>query len=325
MLSKNILLSIIIPAYNSERFIQNMLSMLLSQGLEDCEVIVVNDGSHDKTKEICLSYSDKYSSIKTISIENSGVSVARNTGMAAAQGEYIYFLDSDDTLAPNTLSFFKEIVKNHDAIDVFAFGYETRKDNKTFKKYRYGKYSGLVFNEPTDFLKLYFSKRINCHICSVVFLRRLLLKNQLLFNANVKIGEDIEFLIRAFSFSNSFYYNARLCFIYQIRNDSTMAGYNGYSIEQFNSFLLIKECITSICMRIPFILEEANFFLSNSYCSNLFYYLYSHFKDNEINHRFISHKKTLNSRVYGAFFRFIIILITRIIPLKILFIIFKKI
>jgi glycosyltransferase involved in cell wall biosynthesis len=97
------LLSIIIPAYNSDEYIYNALSMLVDQGLEDCEVIVVNDGSTDNTERICRLFITEHHHIRIISlVKNSGVSVARNTGLIEAKGKYICFFDSDDAFMPNT-------------------------------------------------------------------------------------------------------------------------------------------------------------------------------------------------------------------------------
>ena len=75
-----ILLSIIIPAYNSGRFLPATLSMLVQQGLDDCEVIIINDGSIDSTESICRDFSNRCSEIRFISQENQGVSAARNRG-----------------------------------------------------------------------------------------------------------------------------------------------------------------------------------------------------------------------------------------------------
>ena len=122
------LLSIIIPCYNSARFITATLDMLVEQGLQDCEIIVVNDGSTDSTAELVERYTHTYPNITLINKCNEGVSVARNTGINVANGEYIYFLDSDDTLSPGTLTFFKEtIVANLDT-EMFAFGYKSYRD-----------------------------------------------------------------------------------------------------------------------------------------------------------------------------------------------------
>lgn len=94
-----ILLSIIIPVYNVQNYIGECLDSLLCQKLDDCEIIVVNDGSTDNSLRIIEDYAPKFNGIvRIISQENSGLSSARNKGVKYAKGEYIYFLDSDDYL-----------------------------------------------------------------------------------------------------------------------------------------------------------------------------------------------------------------------------------
>ncbi len=94
--------SIIVPVYNVERYIDKCLKSLVNQTLEDIEIIIVNDGSTDKSKEKIQKYIEKYSAkIKYFEKENGGLSVARNYGMRFAKGEYIGFLDSDDYVEKN--------------------------------------------------------------------------------------------------------------------------------------------------------------------------------------------------------------------------------
>lgn len=92
-------ISIIIPAYNSEDCIKRCLDSLISQSTVGAEIIIVNDGSVDNTESICSEYVKNHDNIHLISIPNSGVSVARNTGLEKAKGKYIAFVDADDYVA----------------------------------------------------------------------------------------------------------------------------------------------------------------------------------------------------------------------------------
>ena len=89
-------ISIVIPTYNSEKYIARCLDSVLAQEERDFEAIVVNDGSKDKTAVLVEEYVKKDKRIILINQENGGVSKARNTGLDRAQGEYIFFVDSDD-------------------------------------------------------------------------------------------------------------------------------------------------------------------------------------------------------------------------------------
>ena len=100
--------SVIVPAYNSEKYIEETLDCLLDQTLQDIEVIIVNDGSTDSTADIASSYCAKDSRFSLINKENGGVSLARNTGLRKAGGRYVLFLDSDDILTPQSLEEFSK-------------------------------------------------------------------------------------------------------------------------------------------------------------------------------------------------------------------------
>lgn len=120
-------LSIIIPCYNAEKFIQKCVESILVQKGFDFEVILVNDGATDKTLEISENLAQTDERIKVINQENKGLSGARNSGIEQAQGKYIMFVDADDWLEPNS---FDEIYKNFNNEDLFCFSYNRVFDNK---------------------------------------------------------------------------------------------------------------------------------------------------------------------------------------------------
>lgn len=113
-------LSIIIPVYNVENFLVRCLESVTSPVEDDCEVIIIDDGSTDNCPEIIRSFSDDYPEyIISIRQENQGLGGARNTGLKAARGEYIVFLDSDDYLSPGALSEMKAAVSDDPDICIF--------------------------------------------------------------------------------------------------------------------------------------------------------------------------------------------------------------
>lgn len=107
--------SIIIPAYNAEKYLQAAIESVISQSDSDWELILVDDGSTDSTPEICDKAAKANKKIKTIHRKNGGLSAARNTGLDAATGEFIAFLDADDLLAPDFLRLLSDALKNTDA------------------------------------------------------------------------------------------------------------------------------------------------------------------------------------------------------------------
>lgn len=98
------MVSVIIPAYNAARYINETINSVLSQDYTNWELLIVNDGSTDSTKSIIDNYAAKDSRIATIHKSNSGVSDSRNTGIRLAKGDYVFFLDADDVWNHNNLS-----------------------------------------------------------------------------------------------------------------------------------------------------------------------------------------------------------------------------
>lgn len=92
----NILVSIIVPVYNTGKYLYKCLDSILNQTLQEIELILVDDGSDDNSGAICDFYSERDKRVRVIHKKNEGVSIARNVGMQAAKGEYIGFVDSDD-------------------------------------------------------------------------------------------------------------------------------------------------------------------------------------------------------------------------------------
>ena len=102
-MDKKKLISVIIPIYNTEQYLKECLDSVCSQSYKDIEIICINDGSTDNSEEIMRDYAKKDSRIKILSQHNQGISISRNNGIERAQGEYIFFLDSDDTIEPNAI------------------------------------------------------------------------------------------------------------------------------------------------------------------------------------------------------------------------------
>lgn len=121
-----VVVSVIIPVYNVEKFLDETIQSVLDQELEEIEIILVNDGSTDSSAAICKKYASVDPRISFFDQENRGVSVARNHGLSHARGEYVYFLDSDDTIASDFLLEAVTIARNSDADIVVLGEYFTR-------------------------------------------------------------------------------------------------------------------------------------------------------------------------------------------------------
>lgn len=114
------LFSIIIPVYNTEKYLKTCVQSVIDQNYSDYEIIIVDDGSSDRSPQILNEFLESFCFIQVIRQENKGLGGARNTGILHAKGKYLVFLDSDDYLAPNMLQICAEYLTHYE-VDIFAF------------------------------------------------------------------------------------------------------------------------------------------------------------------------------------------------------------
>lgn len=110
--------SILIPAYNAERFLMRCIESILKQTYEELEIIVINDGSHDGTWELCNKYEKQEQRIQVIDQQNKGVAAARNVGLKNATGDYILFVDADDWIEPDMVERLMNAISEQELIDI---------------------------------------------------------------------------------------------------------------------------------------------------------------------------------------------------------------
>lgn len=114
--------SVVLPVYNVERYLKRCIHSVLEQNREDYEMILVDDGSTDGSPAICDDYAESYPHIRVIHKENGGLSSARNAGIKAAQGEYVWFVDSDDWIEPDALNRLDQTIGSEQP-ELVRFGY----------------------------------------------------------------------------------------------------------------------------------------------------------------------------------------------------------
>ncbi len=201
-MESEVLVSVVIPTYNAEKFIRESLEAAIRQSYRNIEIIVVDDGSGDSTIQICQSYADKDSRIRLFTHENSGVSATRNRGIRHAKGEYIVFVDADDypeddmiecylsaleqwkdkelafvVCGMYTDNLYNKHVENTESILEDAHGY-VRGENYLLTRSSAATLSWLkLFNFVTN--KLYDLRKIK--------------ENGIWFDNDIKIGEDLKF------------------------------------------------------------------------------------------------------------------------------------
>lgn len=126
--------SVIVPVYNVEKLLQRCIDSILAQTFTDFELLLIDDGSKDKSGEICDEYAAKDSRIRVFHKQNGGVSTARNIGIDKAQGEWIYFVDSDDIVLPSALGTFCSLIYSDS--ELVMAGFYTSDENNTVREQR---------------------------------------------------------------------------------------------------------------------------------------------------------------------------------------------
>ncbi|MBM6671537.1 glycosyltransferase family 2 protein [Phocaeicola coprophilus] len=179
-------ISIIVPVYNTAKYLHRCLDSILQQSFEDFEVLLVDDGSTDGSGKICDEYIAKDSRVRVFHKDNGGVSSARNVGLDNAVGEWVTFIDSDDELNIEGLRLDYEQLPN---VDLILTAYY-RKIGTTYEL-------NVVEREENHDFKTFLSENLNCGIFSVVwgkFFKKEKIGN-LRFDVAMKIGEDTLFTL----------------------------------------------------------------------------------------------------------------------------------
>lgn len=203
------LFSIIIPVYNTEKYLERCLDSILQQTFDDYELILVDDGSKDSSSEICDRYTQKNQRIRVIHKENGGVSSARNMGIELMRGEYVWFVDSDDYIEPGSLLELAEKIKF------------SRKDLYVFNKNENAEEEMINLDEFMK--KYYFTYKLGFELWNKLYATSIIKKNNLKFDEEEKIGEDLLFNINYYScMGNRISFISRNFYYYDIRQGSAM-------------------------------------------------------------------------------------------------------
>lgn len=203
--------SIIVPVYNNQDYLDRCIQSIIKQTINNYELILIDDGSTDKSPTICDDYSKKYSNIFTYHINNSGVSTARNIGIEKAKGQYILFLDSDDWIERDTLKKLLTFLEDND-VDIVKF----LKVKEVGKVSIYDKklFNHLEVLNKKEFYKIYkisFNTYYFNNLFCMVFKSNLVKKLKL--DSNLGYGEDFLFNLAALEmakkigFYNEYFYH----------------------------------------------------------------------------------------------------------------------
>ena len=214
-------ISVIIPVYNVEKYISRCLDSILNQSYKNVEIIIINDGSTDKSGLICDEYSKRYDNIRVFHKENGGVSSARNLGITVAKGEYITFADPDDFLNKDMYKILYDNAKNNNSDITICSVNEIREnvidtEDNTGKIIKYSREDAIngYFNDIYPFNHNYLWNKL--------FKREMF--DEVKLNEKITYQEDSEVMIKLLNLSENIIYVGIPLYNYDLRLGSLSSG-----------------------------------------------------------------------------------------------------
>ena len=232
--------SIIIPVYNTADYLENCLRSVLEQTYKNIEIILVDDGSTDNSKEICELYAKKYNNIKLIEQTNGGPSAARNNGINNSAGDYIQFVDSDDTIEKNmTETLVNELEKNAQLV---ICGFQ-RIYIKTGKSKKITNKSDAVYNidEFLNKLGIFYEDWIINSVCNKIYISDIIKNNNIRFNSVINMGEDLVFNLDYLTKCQTIVLIQDILYNYMVYSSGTLT--NSYSQNEFKAQKYLYEYV----------------------------------------------------------------------------------
>ncbi len=254
------LISIIVPIYNTEKYIRRCIESILTQTYGKFELILIDDGSSDNSYKICCEYRENDPRIKVLTHTNKGVSFTRNVGIQCSKGEYITFVDSDDWIDPLYLEGFlsHKLIKNSIVIQGIKYDFW----NNTSK---------ILFAYPD---KIYYQDSLNKGIvshklfhngCPVakLFEKDILIKNNIRFNEDISLNEDHLFVLEYYKYIDNIILLSNINYHYYFDYFETTL------TKQTNSYSMLMEISNQFMSIVPILIEKYNlrdhFYISSIY------------------------------------------------------------
>lgn len=214
------MISVIVPVYKVEKYLEKCVNSIRSQSYSDLEIILVDDGSPDNCGKICDEMALNDQRIRVIHQKNQGLAAARNAGLAIAQGKYVAFVDSDDTIENGTYLLLYNMIEHYDT-DIAICECRKVKESEVLEQVEYSKYENRVLDN-NKLWELVFGQ-LNNSSCNKLYKRSLI--GDLQFPKKVVHGEDLLFNIEYLAKCNIGVYNEAPVYNYLSRNNSITRSY----------------------------------------------------------------------------------------------------
>ena len=237
------LVSVIMPAYNAGAYIGGAIESLLAQTYDKLEILIIDDGSQDGTLSVAEKYAQTDKRVRVIKTPNGGVSAARNKGLELATGEYIFFLDSDDTAEPYAVERLVDALETTGA-DLVNCSY-SRWGEKGTKLNDYdfatGEFETSSMEQRLEFVvKKLLPYRIGYEVWNKLYKADIIKNNRICFDTDCRIGEDLAFNMKYITKAAKITCIPDRCVKYLVREDSAMGNTKALSKKLSEDGLLLK-------------------------------------------------------------------------------------
>lgn len=237
-MDNNLLFSIIIPVYNIEQYLMQCLESIINQSYNNIEVILINDGSTDKSAVICEEASKHDNRFKVVHTENQGVSSARNMGLSIATGDYIVFVDSDDWLESNAIEKINNLLQDQ-LYDLIIFGVVKEINDQRIPMYSKQTLGGYTSNKDIEKVLPLMIKQEVINPPFKVYKHELIRNNGIKFETRVNIAEDYLFNMQCFLYANSLYVMKDILYHYMIRDNISLT--RKFQVDKYQKLMLVND------------------------------------------------------------------------------------
>lgn len=251
MATYNPKISVIVPVYNVEKYLPRCIDSILAQTFTDFELLLIDDGSKDKSGEICDGYAKKDTRIRVFHKENGGVSSARNFGLINSKGEYVAFVDSDDYVEFNYLEFLYQYAKEQVVDIVFCDFFKEKSQNKSI----YVKQT--CNNDYVVMIKQLLCNELGGYLWNKLVKRELFITNNIYFPNKIGIWEDLLVSINLYCHSKNIAHLPYALYHYvQYNILSAMSSFNEKKVnEKIKVCALLKQLLLNFNLQTKCVSE----------------------------------------------------------------------
>lgn len=242
------LISVIVPMYNSEKYIEHCIESIEKQTYTNIEILIIDDGSKDNSAQIAEQIAQKYKNIKVIHKKNGGVSSARNLGIEMSNGKYITFVDSDDWIEKEAIEGLYNDLKNNNA-DIVRGNYYIEYKNRGCIKSKEQPLKNITIEKNSNERNVLELDIINGKVLAYVWLllikKEVIVDNKIEFKENIGYMEDTIFYIELLNTDSTIFISDRIIYHYYENLESITKSQNNIE-KKINNIIIVNKTITDI-------------------------------------------------------------------------------